>query len=63
MAPATPLLANLDVKRLAEVAHELTREVSGRDLAAYGTAVLSCIGAVSSFAAADTDDRAVPRRS
>src|SRR5260221_13768341 len=59
---ATPLLADLDVKRLAEVAHELTSGVFGRDLAAYGTAVSSCIGAVSSFAAADTDDHAVPWR-
>jgi hypothetical protein len=62
LAPATPLLANLDVKRLAEVAHELASGAFGRDIASYGTAVLSCIGAVSSFGAPESDDHAVPRR-
>ena len=62
LAPATPLLANLDMKRLAEVAHELESGTFGRDIASYGTAVLSCTGAVSSFSTADSDDHAVPRR-
>jgi hypothetical protein len=62
LAPATPLLANLDVKRLAEAAHELASGAFGRDIASYGTAVLSRIGVVSSFGAAESDDHAVPRR-
>src|SRR5258707_6183646 len=56
LAPATPLLAHLDVQRLAEVAHELACGPFGRDIASYGTAVLSCIGALSTCGAYDSAD-------
>ena len=53
LLPTAPLLAAADVRRLAEVAHELTTGAFGHDLAVYGTAFLNHIGAVRCSAAAE----------
>jgi hypothetical protein len=58
LAPATPLIADLDVARLADAARELTTGIFGHDLAAYGCALLTHIGALRCSERADPDDRA-----
>jgi transcriptional regulator with XRE-family HTH domain len=58
LAPATPLIAGPDMTRLADAARELTTGIFGHDLAAYGTALLTHIGALRCSERADPDDRA-----
>jgi transcriptional regulator with XRE-family HTH domain len=58
LAPATPLIAGPDMTRLADAARELTTAIFGHDLAAYGSALLTHIGALRCSERADPDDRA-----